>query len=112
MLVHFHGGWLNNHEEHESFPPKCFPVCCNMYDKAVRVHHHSNQGNIIVYIVIIQDCFKLSNILELQSKISGNKLVLNKDGVLNCNGDGGPACKWFSILHITFPYFISQVNSR
>ena len=58
------------------------------------------------HMLSLQDCFRLGNILELQSKVSGDRLMLDSDGLLNCNGDGGPACKLFLILHTTFPYIL------
>ena len=54
----------------------------------------------------LQDCFKLGNIMELQSKVSGDRLMLDSDGMLSCNGDGGPACKLssYSIPHSHTPH--------
>jgi len=32
-------------------------------------------------------------VVELRSKVSGKTLALQKDGLVNCSGEGGAACK-------------------
>lgn len=54
------------------------------------------------YVYLVQECFMPGFVVELRSKVSGKKLALGKDGLVNCSGDGGATCK--SVLHSCTPY--------
>ncbi|XP_065900561.1 uncharacterized protein [Dysidea avara] len=46
----------------------------------------------VVQPVVAVECFMPGFVVELRSKVSGKKLALGKDGLVNCSGDGGATC--------------------
>jgi len=51
-------------------------------------------------------------VIELRSKVSGKKLALGKDGLVNCSGDGGATCKFVpEHVYSKTPFLYSRPHS-